>query len=133
MCDLDYILIKGDKLFKQLNLMKYLDVNDLPNSLEVDNARVTISYLLLVTYDIYENTLDFIRPSFTELNDGSNGIIFFVNQTTMSIVWNSKYYFQFDLHSRDEQGKVIENGTAVLIKFSPLLQLQKYLYENYFS
>ena len=33
MCDLDYILInKGDELFKQLNLMRYLDVDGLPNS-----------------------------------------------------------------------------------------------------
>ena len=115
-------------------LMRYLDVDDLPNSLEVDNARVTISYLrVVVTHEIYENQLDFNRPSFTELNDGSNGIIFFINQNTMSIVWNSKYFFLFDSHSRDEQGKIIENGTAVLIKFSSLLQLQKYLYENYFS
>ena len=42
-CDLDYILIKGDELFKKINLMRYLGPEDLPDNLNVENAVVNIT------------------------------------------------------------------------------------------
>ena len=35
-CDLDYILIKADELFKDINLFRYLSPEDLPNVLNVE-------------------------------------------------------------------------------------------------
>ena len=42
-----------------------------------------------------------------------------------------KYLFLFDSHSRDDQGKISSDGTVILIKFTSLSQVQKYILENY--
>ena len=131
-CDLDYILIKGDELYKSINLYRYLEPADLPNVLNVESVDVTIDYVQLVTVQIQKDYLDFIQPSFVNLSDQSNGIIFFVsNNTSFSLLWNKKYFFLFDSHSRNDQGKISPNGTAILIKFTSLGQVQKYVIENY--
>ena len=129
--DLDHVLIKGDKLYKNINLMRYLGPTDLPSTLWVEEAFFNIKYIQLVTAEIKMSQLDFLRPSFSQFSDKSNGILFFINQGTIAILWDAKSFFLFDSHSRDEQGKVTENGTGVLLKFSALRQLQNYLTEIY--
>ena len=78
-----------------------------------------------------KDKIDFIQPSFHQLSDRSNGVMFFVRQTSFAILWNKKYFFLFDSHSRDDQGKVAPDGTGILLKFSSLRQVQKYILENY--
>ena len=129
-CDLDYVLIKGDEIYKNINLKRFLGPEDLPNILQVENANVTIKYVQLVDTEINKHT-DFIRPSFFQFSRISNGIMFFVHSSTISLLWDTKSFFLFDSHSRDEQGKCVENGTGILIKFSSLRQVQKYISENY--
>ena len=130
-CDLDYVLIKGDQLFKSINLMRYLGVEDLPHKLNMGvEASVKIKYVQNIDVEI-KDQCDFPRPSFDQFSNDSNGIIFYVNQMTISLVWDTKSFFcLFDSLSRDEQGKITENGTGILIKFSSLSQIQKYLSEN---
>ena len=130
-CDLDYILIKTDELFESISLFRYLAPEDLPNELNVEGTNVAIEYVRLVTVEIFKNQINFIQPSFLQFGDKSNGIIFFVSQTPFSLLWNKKYFFLFDSHSRDEQGKVSPHGTGILLKFTTLSQVRKYILENY--
>ena len=130
-CDLDYILIKADELFKSINLLRDLGPEDLPNVLNVEGTIIAIKYVQLVTIEIVRNRLNFLQAFFLQFCDKSNGIIFFVSGQTFSLLWDTKSYFLFDSHSRDEQGKVTPDGTGILIKFSSLSQVQKYTMENY--
>ena len=54
-CDLDYILIKADELFKSINLLRYLGPEDLPNVLNVEGRIIAIKYVQLVTIEIVKN------------------------------------------------------------------------------
>ena len=41
--------------------------------------------------------------------------------------------FIFDSHSRDEEGKISPNGTAVLLKFHSLAKLEEYIKGVYYG
>ena len=130
-CDLDYILIKAGGLFKSINIFRYLEPAELPNVLNLEGTNIAIEYVQLVTVEILKKQINFIQPSFVDFSDRSNGIIFFVSDTSLSQLWNKIYIFLFDSHSRDDQGKISPDGTAILIKFTSLSQVQKYILENY--
>ena len=130
-CDVDYVLIKGDELFKNINLERYLEPRDLPKHLCVEGTDTMVEYVQLVTVDIKQGLYEFIRPSFVQLKQSSNGIIFFVEQMSFSLQWDSKAFYLFESHSRNEEGKVSPDGTAILLKFSSLKQVQFFITENY--
>ena len=75
-----------------MNLARYLGPKGLPNNLRVENSIIGIKYVQLVNAEIkkYE---DFIRPSFSQVSEKSNGTVFFVNQTTISLLWDTKSFF----------------------------------------
>ena len=53
--DLDYILIKGDELFKKLNLLRHLSVDDLPKTVSIDNYNAKVTFKELVDYEKLRN------------------------------------------------------------------------------
>ena len=129
--DLDYILMKGDELYKSLDLLRYLSFDDLPRQLTVETVYSKINYVGNVTVEINRLNIDFLRRSLVQFKGQSNGIIFITNFVAFSLIWDSKAFFIFDSHSRDELGQHAENGTAILMKFSSLRQVQNFLVETY--
>ena len=58
--------------------------------------------------------------------------LFYYNDFSVCIVWGTKnFFFLFDPHSRDSDGLICQNGTAILLKFSSLLAIEKYLIDVY--
>ena len=132
-CDLDYVLKKGDQLFKNVGLYRYLSPDELPRELQIGSCIVRVSYLQNSTVEIKTSKSDFLRPSFVQFSDKSNGVIFFVNQLTFSIVWCASSFYIFDSHSRDDVGKLSQEGVSILMRFSSLRQVQNYISENYLA
>ena len=131
--DLDDMLIKGDDLFKNLKVMRHLSVNDLPKTITLDNCDMKITFKPLVTCVITKTNVNFIRPSLVLNKLSSDGMMLFVGDTTLSLLWNTKSFYLFDSHSRDEQGMPTANGTGVLMQFSKLSDVQTYIIECYLT
>ena len=50
--DLDYILIKGDELYK--NIKRCWSPEDMPNNLKVENANLTIEYIYNLDFNSWQ-------------------------------------------------------------------------------
>ena len=130
--DLDFILIKGDAIYKCLNVNGHLSFDDLPRTVDIDSDTFNIHMLRNETGLLNE----IIRHNFlySTLNESENGdgLIFITEGYTFSILWSKRNYFLFDPHSRDNLGAFSDNGSSVLLKFSSVRQLQNYVYDIYF-
>ena len=130
--DLDFILIKGDAIYKCLNVNGHLSFDDLPRIVDIDSDTFNIHMLRnetgLLNEVIQHNFL------YSTLNESENGdgLIFITEGYTFSILWSKRNYFLFDPHSRDDLGAFSDNGSSVLLKFSAVRQLQNYIFDIYF-
>ena len=52
--------------------------------------------------------------------------MFICGFTVVVILYNDSYYL-FNSHNRDQHGEVVANGQSVLLKFSSLGDLEKYI------
>ena len=112
------------------NTSNYLTTEDLPEYVKINETELTI--VKLANYHGRLSQVEHFISSVhkTETNTG-NGLILIFNGFSMAVIWNKAHFFLFDSHSRDSNGLVCENGTAVLLKFRSLLALEKYLLEVY--
>ena len=46
---------------------------------------------------------------------------------TTALMKQHNHFYLFDSHSRDEQGLSVAGGTSVLLKFSDLMEVEKYI------
>ena len=111
--DLDFILIKGDALYKILCLDRYLGPEDLPEQIKINDNEVKVSYIENVTAEIAVYNPDFMKSSFVRLKSRISGILFIVNSVSFAVLWDSKSFYIVDSHSRDEVGKLAENVTGI--------------------
>ena len=128
--DLNHILNEGDKLYKAKNTCNFLSTDDLPKSIKLNEAEFNV-----VKLSNYHGRLScfetFISNVHKNEENTGNGLVLIFNGFSVSVIWNEAYYFLFDPHSRDSNGLMCENGTAVLLKFHSLLVIEKYLLEAY--
>ena len=54
-------------------------------------------------------------------------MLLFMGGFTTAIMKQHSYFYLFDSHSRDERGSSIVGGTLVLLKFSDLTEVEKYI------
>ena len=74
---------------------------------------------------------NFISNAHKNEENIGNGLILIFNGFSISVVWNKAHFFLFDPHSRASNGLICHNGTSVLLKFSSLLAIEKYLLHVY--
>ena len=127
---LDYILESGDRVYKNLGRFGILSVDDLPSEISVTDVNVSFNknYLSL------ENGLrrlveDFLYLQAIHLSDSKKGndfLMFICGFTVAVILYNDSYYL-FDSHSRNQHSQMVVNGQSVLLKFSQLSDLEKYI------
>ena len=130
--DLNYILDMGNSLYSKLNLDRPLSINDLPSSVNTGMCDIYVEMLENETGCLsIHNQSNFLQDMRKKCVSG-DGLLFIIHGYTFSVLWNKRNYFLFDPHSRDEEGAIVPNGTCVLLKFSSLSQLQKYIFEIYF-
>ena len=130
--DLDYILDHGDLMYKKLNLNRPLAIIDLPDNIDTGICNISFEMLGNETgFLSFHNRLSFLQVLLKK-HATSDGLLFMTLGYTFSILWNKRNYFLFDPHSRDDEGAIVENGNSVLLKFSSVSHIQKYIFEVYY-
>ena len=125
---LDCILQKGDDLFKKLNLRRILSVDDLPQNCKIEDVSLNLDYLESKTGEIVFNAyLISISEIVSSCSSKGNGALLFISGYTLAILWGRDCFFIFDSHGRDSSGRKVVNGTAVLLKFLSLHNLDDYI------
>ena len=125
--DIDYILENGDKIFKSIGIPRSLFMNELPRSIAIENTNIDVELLSNSFGFFCENNI-FSNHSKTE---NGNGLIFTTSGYSFALIWNKTSVFLFDSHSRDKNGSFISDGTAVVLSFSSLQNVELYIRTEY--
>ena len=84
--DLDFILFEGDKLYKNVGATSFLSADDLPQSVDVENNKITVEKLRFYQSDIMKYTTErFLTQSFN--SEENNGDGFLVHQVKKDTCW----------------------------------------------
>ena len=137
--DLDYILHKGDIIFKDTGSSHALQFNELPKKVHVENCVFEITII-----SHFEDALSDRKGCNLDENlffsDQVTGVMFFLNGHYLSILkersksrGSCKNFFIFDPNSLDNDGRVAEGETfkSILIEISTLKDLSEYLFDTY--
>ena len=111
---MDYILEHGDAVFKSVGILRSLSMNELSNSVQVENNTLKIEML-----DNFVGLLGYnsVFANHVSLCDIGNGLIFTTAGYCISLIWSKNYIVLFDSHSRDNDGCFTDAGNAVLLFF----------------
>ena len=109
--DLDYILEHGDALFKDINILRPLSVEELPKTVLINGHVLKVEML--------SNVNRFLGASILFDKDvlPGNGLIFTTNGYCFSLIWTKRNVFLFDSHSRNKEGSFVESGSSILLAF----------------
>ena len=136
--DLDFILHKGDKVYKDVNINRYLNVDELPTKIVIDNSHFDIFVICAEDFlgsSLLEDT-DTIINTDLFFSDNVTGIILFIEGYCVSILKesnNRQVIYAFDSHSRDSEGNIVPDGSSILIKFSSIKSFWDYIVLTYGS
>ena len=136
--DLDFILHKGDKVYKDVNINRYLNVDELPTKIVIDNSHFDIFVTRAEDFlgsSLLEDT-DTIINTDLFFSDNVTGIILFIEGYCVSILKesnNRQVIYAFDSHSRDSEGNIVPDGSSILIKFSSIKSFWDYIVLTYGS
>ena len=101
---------------------RLLGADDLPRTVNIYSYSVDI---FLLDNKTGETTLNAYLVSLKEivkscLNIVSGALLIF------GLIWGKECVYLFDSHSKDYEGNIYQNGSAILIKFKTLDELQDY-------
>ena len=133
--DLDMILENGDRLFKSLNRYRLFGVDDLPRAVNIYGHSVDMFVLDNKTGEITLNAyLISVREIIeSSLNIGSGALPMISSGYIFGIIWGKDCVYLFDSHSKDYEGNISQNRSAILMKFKNLDDLQDYIKLVYYS
>ena len=123
--------MNNDLLFKSINNLSYLSIDDVPNKLKIKNSFLTTEYLENKTAEFVVREYLTISEIISACQFKGNGVMLFVNGFTLGIIWNNNSCYLFDSHSSDSSGNPVIDGTAVLLKFNSLLYIDEYIRKMY--
>ena len=130
--DFDWVLGKGDQLFKFMGKFRYLGMEDLPQEFLVENSPIT-GFLENKTGEI---TAGAYLTSISKIVNGVQQIgasaLVIVNEYILGLIWGNDSLYLFDSLSKGENGNLSSFGTAVLLKFDTLYSLENYVRSNYY-
>ena len=89
---------------------------------ELQGLVITNQEIELHYYDIHTALLNVF------LNNSYQYSIFILEGYMMALIKQSNFFYLFDSHARDSSGMPDHNGTAVVMKFANILELEQYLY-----
>ena len=128
------IAFRNNDLFKNLNLMRILSVDDFPQNCRIEDDFLSLDYLENKPGEIDFNAyLISISEIVSSCTLKGNGAVLLISGYTLAILWGRKCFFIFDSHSIDSSGRIIVNGTAVLLKFIQLYHLDDDIKRTYFQ
>ena len=98
--DIDYFLEKGDELYKILNVHTPLNIDELPQHVNIEGCLLTARLLSQQQGNISINvSKSFISRNFEHWKWST----FFINGYTFAL-WSKQGFFLFDSHSRSSEG-----------------------------
>ena len=107
--------------------MDLLSADELPRSVVMSNNNIPVEFLELKTEIAYLRTGEpFLRRIVSSECDEIMFLLFMGGFTT-ALMKQHNHFYLFDSHSRDEQGLSVAGGTSVLLKFSDLMEVEKYI------
>ena len=118
--DLEYIVEKGDLLYKMQNTTQFLCCPELPRSVMVESVCLNINFCISQFGFLHNgsNSITDLVNSLTSCRESYDGVIFVVNGYCFSILFSGQHVYVTDSHSRDSEGRPFSQGTAVVLKFS---------------
>ena len=116
-------------MFKSLFKFELIGVEDLPTKIEIYSQSIDIALLKDRTGKITWNALGDIVGNCSNLG---NGALLTINGYALGIIWGKNYFVLFDLHRKNSNGNISQNGTSVLLKFETLNKLQEYIKDIYY-
>ena len=136
--DLDYVLHKGDAIFKSINVNRTLNIEDLPEKVSVENSCFNIRVIKQVDGQRpLDGNIAVSINSFIDIellaSDNIDGVIVFANELCVAIFKNKCSFFVFNSHSCDACGKLVENciGKSILIELSDIKDVSEYIFATY--
>ena len=125
--DLDYILDHGDTIFKTIGIPRSPFLNELPQSIAIENTNIDIK--LLANYFGFFRQTKILENHMT--TDIGNGLIFTTDGYSFSLIWNKTSVSLFESHGRDKNGSFTNDGTAVVLSFECLDDVDLYIRIEY--
>ena len=104
------LIIYGDCVFKSLNLNRYLDVDDIPQQIYIDEFLIIIQKRHLIENEIYLGQFNFLNDYHQTFTSECNTALFIANGWTTAIIFNSRFYYIFDSHSKNLSGLPSPDG-----------------------
>jgi len=132
--DLDYVLHKGDTVFKDLKVEMPLNVKDFPDKIFVEQSCFDIKVIHEVEGKKPLNNDCTIIDLNLLFRDNLSSAILFSNELCVAILKNKhNHLYIFDSRSYDSSGKLVENckGKSILIEFSDIKSLSEYIFTSY--
>ena len=125
--DLDHILHDGDVLYKSLGTTALLSADELPRLVVMYNNNIPIEFLELKTEIAYLRTGELILKRTVSSECDEIMFLLFMGRFTTALMKQHNHFCLFDSHSRDGRDLSVAGGTSVLLKFSDLMELRKYI------
>ena len=104
--DLEYVIVNGDQLYKEHNTMALLSCVDLPRIVDIENVKVTMTFLENVFGSFTENCQLELFEKITRTEQFLHGLSFFTQSVCIAIIpcKNGSQYYLVDLHARVIEG-----------------------------
>ena len=61
------------------------------------------------------------------------GALLIISSYVLGIIWGRNCFYLFDSHSKDGEGNISQNGTAVLLKFDTFSNLEECIKQIYYN
>ena len=129
--DLDEILQLGDALFKDIGLFRYLGAEDLPLTVNIFSQTMQLRLQNIITGQIEGRFLVSLEHQLSQINADNSGSLLLIQNYTFAVMFAGKYIYFFDSHSRDKEGSPSDDGTAILIQFEKLSDVESYISTQY--
>ena len=136
--NIDNITVLGDALFKSFRKDTFVGIEELPQSLNILGTQFKVEFTVHQN-GIFRDTDQSVNDFKSQISSScltNSGFLLWFSQTCVSIMLDQHEhghndFLLFDPHSRSRTGKVVDNGTAVLLRFATLTNLMIYLSETY--
>ena len=129
--EINYILDKGDMLFKTLGINQPLAFNELPHVVNIEGWNIHTEFFLRYN-DIFgynNNLFEHIRN--LDCSQTGNGAIFTCGGLSVSLIWGRNGVFLFDSHSRNIEGFPDPKSSAVFLEITLIRSLNNFLKRFY--
>ena len=104
-------------MFKSLNKFRVLGVDDLPTRVSIYDSAVGIVFLENKTGEITLNVyLILMTDILSTCSSHGKGALLIISGYVLGIICGRNCFYLFDSHSKDGEGNISQNDTAVSLK-----------------